>query len=746
MMHSLHLRRALLGMALATFWLAAVGRAQDADDLAAEEAKTAPNLPPVIDPTVRALLDTNPATPDELLRVSSILLDLRQPELALPMVKRLTEIKDEDVLAGLVRKFGSGAFVKIGVEPALAPDGDALARAALAAADRQARDPQRIAGLIGALDSPSAGARRAAGSQLLAGRDVAVKALVGVLQKPASDRQREAALETLARLSHESVGPLVAVVRGASPALRVSAIEALGRNHAADSHWVLLAPAHLPPADDSQAAVRQAALAALSRLGVPPTDATGAAAKLFSRARRLMNAPVELPADLVGQATRWSWDEAQGQLIEQTLSPSLADLAEAVELAVDAHRLAPGSGSAERLRWIALLELAAAQSPPGAPLPDAVTQPLTEMGLADLEALLEQAAAEGRPGAASASARALAQSGGLPVLYRGGPQPSILVQTARHPNRRVRMAALEAIMGLKPSQPFPGSSFVVEALGFFANSFGAPKALAGDARPIEAQRIAGLLAELGYETDAATTARGVLEATTRSPDYEVVLLDFTLAWPTSGQLVQQLRRDARTSRLPVGVLASSDQRLEVERLARRAPLVDAIMTPQNAAGLDAQLQWLLARVGRSAVPASERRKQAAQALAWLAELSEARKSDLSADLFQTRRVERQVLSAFFMPELAAPAAAVLARLGTASSQVALVDLASRPTQPLPARQSAAKAFAESVADFGTLLTTDEIVRQYDRYNQSEALDKDTQDVLALILDTMEARAEADEAR
>ena len=51
----------------------------------------------------------------------------------------------------------------------------------------------------------------------------------------------------------------------------------------------------------------------------------------------------------------------------------------------------------------------------------------------------------------------------------------------------------------------------------------------------------------------------------------------------------------------------------------------------------------------------------------------------------------------------------------------------------------------SVARFGTLLTTGEIRLQYHRYNESEQQDQETQTLLASILDTIEARAAADQA-
>jgi hypothetical protein len=107
-----------------------------------------------------------------------------------------------------------------------------------------------------------------------------------------------------------------------------------------------------------------------------------------------------------------------------------------------------------------------------------------------------------------------------------------------------------------------------------------------------------------------------------------------------------------------------------------------------------------------------------------------------------RVLDEPVIKSLGVPKLAAAAVAVLGNLGTQRSQVALLNLASRYTQPLALRQAAATAFRENLVRHGPLLTTDEIQRQYDRYNASETLDKPTQALLASILDALEARAAA----
>ena len=92
-----------------------------------------------------------------------------------------------------------------------------------------------------------------------------------------------------------------------------------------------------------------------------------------------------------------------------------------------------------------------------------------------------------------------------------------------------------------------------------------------------------------------------------------------------------------------------------------------------------------------------------------------------------------------VPELATKAARLLGLFGSPASQRALVSMASQHGRPLGERQTAAEALRAAVGRHGILLTTDEILLQYDRYNRSRELDAETQKVLSSILDTLESR-------
>ena len=121
----------------------------------------------------------------------------------------------------------------------------------------------------------------------------------------------------------------------------------------------------------------------------------------------------------------------------------------------------------------------------------------------------------------------------------------------------------------------------------------------------------------------------------------------------------------------------------------------------------------------------------------LAELSSAENK-----LYDVRRVQGCVLAALYVPELSTKVVKVLGNLDTPESQRALVELASRWTPPIEVRKAAAIAFRRNTEANGILLTTQEILRQYDRHNESEELDVNTQHILGLILDCIEAPTQA----
>jgi hypothetical protein len=143
------------------------------------------------------------------------------------------------------------------------------------------------------------------------------------------------------------------------------------------------------------------------------------------------------------------------------------------------------------------------------------------------------------------------------------------------------------------------------------------------------------------------------------------------------------------------------------------------------------------RAGDRIVSPEVRQKQAQEAIRSIAELGAA-----APNVFDFRADEKQLAPLLSVPSLSAPAASVLAQFGTHTSQQALLEIANRTSQPLASRQAAAVAFGDSIRRFGVRLSRDEILRQYDRYNQSEMEDKASQSLLSAVLDAIELPSKA----
>ncbi|MGA2258998.1 MAG: hypothetical protein ABSG53_30375, partial [Thermoguttaceae bacterium] len=343
--------------------------------------------------------------------------------------------------------------------------------------------------------------------------------------------------------------------------------------------------------------------------------------------------------------------------------------------------------------------------------------------------------AEHHPAAARAAAEILGRIGNPQDLLQGGSEASPLVRAVQSPDRRLRMAALEAVVGLRPQTPFAGSSHVLESLAYLAATTGGRRALVVSPNTETLEEWIGVLKFRNIASDSAATGREAIRLALRCPDYELVVIDMVTLGPPAEEIVQQLRRDYRTASLRIGLVARAGFLKRAERIAADDPLTIAFSQPIDAEAARWQLGRLIALAPREFVGFSERQNLAVRALDCLAKLAAT-----SDSLYDLRRVEDAVLAGLRVPRLSSHAVAVLANLDTRASQQALVDLASRFVNPLSIRQAAGIAFSINVQRFGLLLDQDAIRRQYVRYNESSSQDAATQRVLASILNTIESRA------
>lgn len=699
------------------------------------------------DPVVAAVLETRPRTAEQLLRAVNLLVDLKRPAAAKSLLEQLMAIELDDAgRAALVDQFGTAIFVKLSAQAELQPEGAQFASDALAAVERRAADPAQLAELIEQLQNPSPGIRRAATMRLRKAGEPAVIALLQVLADPTRAAEHEVVRGALVGGGPEALPLLIGALESSDAAFVAQVIEVLGRLERVEPTEAtsvycptphLLGAAYL---EELPAEVTRAARAALLDVNGRVPSAAEAATALrdhVQRYREMADAPYDEFATMPERLQLWHWDADAGQVVSETVEPRQALVQMAARHAYAATTLAPQDRRLRRMYLATLLEAEAYRLGPDARLaiePGSVAAEVATLGVDGLVDLLQYALETDNAAAAAATARLLGETAEAEILQTETGRASTLVAALRHPDRAVRFAALEAILQLNARRPFAGSSEVTSALGYFVATIGRPRAFVADVRSEEGSRLAALLTELGYEAEAAVDGRQLLMRLTASPDAELLLVWIGMPRPTAFDLLTAVRRDPRTARLPVGVVASIEDFDRAEHLVRDDLRAMSLMRPHNVPGLEVQITRLAEMAQRDRIPTERRLAQARQALRWLLELSRKPRG-----VYQLDTLEPQLLVALSHPELSADAAAVLATIATPTAQRGLVDLASRYNLPIDMRRAARDAFCQHVERYGVQLTGPEILLQYDRYAEGEELDTESHELLGSVIDCIEAR-------
>ena len=185
--------------------------------------------------------------------------------------------------------------------------------------------------------------------------------------------------------------------------------------------------------------------------------------------------------------------------------------------------------------------------------------------------------------------------------------------------------------------------------------------------------------------------------------------------------MQWLRKDYRTARIPIGVMARSDDLYGLryafeERPADRRFPADSFHRgrPRRCGGPAPARRPQLRRSRPNGWPRPGRSGR--HRPAWPAPARPARSGTCCGTKPPSIRGAGQPGADRGRGRRA------LANIGTPKSQTALVDFASQNARPLADRQAAAAAFAAAVQARGLNLTQQQIAAQFERYNASEKLD------------------------
>ncbi len=689
------------------------------------------------DPVVLAIRESNPQTPLERTRALQAMLDHGRPDEALRYLKAILAAQpDAAQMAAMDRQFGSALFMRLNRDPRLQPEGRQLGTAVLKAAQQIAQDPQRLDQLVRQLSDPAPQRRVTAITDLRSAGLAAVNPILAAMQDADRAAEHVNLRDALVQLGPAVAEPLVAVLQSDDLALQAQVIEVLGRLQARSAIHYLVRPA---VAGNEPPAVADAARTALRAItGLVPNRLE---AEQFLRGE--IDQMLDQGERSVADNTRevWFWDPQQHGVVRRRVDISLASRVLAARLADDLYRLDPDNVEYRRLFVIANLEAAKRLGGYGRPLaqgPGTAYDKVARLSLPVVEDALAMAIQRRYVGAAIGAAEVLGDIGNEAALRTSSSAPSILVDALRHRNRRVQFAAAMALTKLDPQAAYLGSSFLIETLGYLISTGGEHRVLLVHPKPVYSQSLAGLLMELGFAADSAQTGHQALLAAARQPDYEFVLISPYVDGPTHDELIHLLRRDPRTATLPVGIIARPEQLDAARQFAERDPLTRAFPRPHDVSAISYLVGELIALSPVDRVPREERLEQASAAIDALTRIAENREAYAFYDLL---RQEPQVVAALNQPSLRQRATHILGLMATAGAQRSLVELASQHVLPLEVRQDAVRAFAQAVAKRRLMLTTTEILRQYDRYNMSAMLDQDTQQVLGSVLDIMEGAAD-----
>lgn len=685
---------------------------------------------------LRHLRESNPTTPEQLLEAAEITLNYESFDECKSFLKKFLEAKADDAtMAGIAARRGSDILLRLGRQKEVQPEGKQVAMAVLTAADKVVKDPARITALINQLSDANLGKRAIAANDLAQAGVNAVVPLIAALGDPAYAKDLAAIQSELVRLKVVSENPLIAALDSSDEAQKINVITTLGYLHSKQAVPFLVRPA---VDSKSSAEVRAAAAEALKRIVNTVPSAAEAERFLDRRLKAFLAAADVLSQDLEDVVEIWKWDAAAKGPASLILPKSDANLMQATRLAEALYAIAP-KDEYLRLRVMTRLELDKILGGLAKPLdrgPGSAFELAVQAGEDQMNELLGEAVKQNRLPAAVAACEVLGEIGHARLLQAPAGQESPLAKLLMHPDHRLRFAAAMAIVKLNPTVSFPGSSRLTDTLAYYAATSGSRRVLVGHPRADDGQTLVGFMNEFNYEAEAAYVGKALVQFAIASPDYDFILISGGIDSPQITELVQLLRRDFRTARLPIGVMARGE-RLDLLKDALEDDTLTTVFPrihDSEMAGYE--VSRLVALAGRNLMTPDERLDQAAAALDALAFLASRTESQPVYDLI---RHEASVIKALTAPGLSAEAAKVLGILATPKCQTALVDFIGQHGRPIEDRQAAAAAFAEAVARRGILLTKAQILLQYERYNGSATLDKQTQAVLGLVLDTLESK-------
>ena len=521
--------------------------------------------------------------------------------------------------------------------------------------------------------------------------------------------QRLPLLDALRRLGPDTLPPLYAVLDSNIPSLQLDILEIVRKRAAVDAVpylWRLTA-------EGQPEAVRQKATQILADfLDVPSSKLLPAKIALTRQAERYYQHKV-LFADPKAVVV-WRWDGATKKLMAgwsgaAVVSKDKAEEYYGTRFAKEALALDPSYAPAQIVLLSLALEKGAALAggPPGKETP-AVKDLLSTVNPDLITAVLERALDDRRPEVILPAVKALGDVDDVRAGRPGNHGEPALVRALNYPDRRVQMAAADALMRIPGEPGSVTAGRIVEvwrrALAAAPAGHVAPKVIVGYYSEEVGNRVADAVKKSGYEPISVRMGRDVLKRLNEAADVDLVLIDEALPDPGLPSLLAQLRADVNYGRVPVVVTVAKEREDAVRRFVERSPNV-SVLPLAVAESVPDLKPFLQSRLDDAGPPLSEAelKEYAEKAVHRLAELAKGQPAGI--DVRPTAETVYTALrSAGLSPEGQIDAIHIVGRLAGPKPQMELADVVLDEKRMPKVRAAATAELIRNVQEHGLNLS------------------------------------------
>ncbi len=695
-----------------------------------------------------------PRTPIDYWNAVEFELNTGQYEAAVAYLRGFLASKpsDKDYLA-IERDRGVATFLRLRNVPQWSADAkvnaegcqlaEQVVEQANAALKRELGDPQRIARYVANL-SGTPEERAYAIQELQRSGAAVMPQLVATLRGSQDSAQRAAILTTLPRLPEATVAPLLAALDMNDPVTKLQLLDALGRrgdlpylaNRAETNPTPTLDFLAASPREAD--AVRRKAGELLGRIrGVAPSQMPPAKAELARAADRFYRHQATFLNPQAVPVWRWEGDH----LAQYTATASQAEEYFGLRYARWALELDPAYEPAQVLFLSLATEKAYERG--GLEKPLAQTAPdvhdlLATVYTGALIATLDRALAEHHSAVALGAVQALGERAERQAANPERHRPAPLVRALDYPDRRVQLAAADALLRMPGPPAHQATARVVEVLR---------RAVAADAetslpqkgrilvahfQPAVGEQMAQAVRSAGYDAVVVRTGMELMRRLKEAADIDAVIIDSELPYPPLPDTLASLRYDVHLGLLPVRVvyqpvvpggtvtyMSESGRPVTVQAPAQTAEnwnrLIEARLNrltegyrqvaiargPVTAALVQRELaapQEVPPEGSSPPLSPTERKAQSVLAIQWLALMASG-----AIPGYDVQPAERAILAAMRVPELAKSAIEAASYLKSRDAQVELANAVLDEMRPADIRMWAAQNLIRHAQRFGTAL-------------------------------------------